>query len=205
MTQTTTPANLTGAHTPLVDSALRYAANNIPVFPLHGIDGNQLCTCTNPDCSNPGKHPINNGLNFLDETSTDATTIEKWWNDYPEANIGIPTGEASGWYVIDINKHLKGVENYKSFLNTQPKGSITPASFKSNTGSGGYHLVYGKPLNTTGELISTNNSSIAGVSFRGDRGYIVAPPSRHANGSEYQWINQSASPLEEIQKNRETH
>jgi len=29
--------------------------------------------------------------------------IKKWWTKTPNANIGIPTGEKSGWLVLDVD------------------------------------------------------------------------------------------------------
>lgn len=44
-----------------------------------------------------GKHPrIRNGL-------TDEAIIRRWWNQWPEANIGVVTGRESGLIVLDID------------------------------------------------------------------------------------------------------
>jgi hypothetical protein len=39
---------------------------------------------------------------FHDATD-DQATIERWWSHAPNANIGIATGAASGFFVVDID------------------------------------------------------------------------------------------------------
>src|SRR5699024_12797122 len=65
---------------PLREAARAFAAAGVPVFP----------------CAPRGKRPlIRDGQGFRDAT-TDLTQIDAWWQQSPEANIGIPTGAASG-------------------------------------------------------------------------------------------------------------
>ena len=75
-----------------VSIALRYAEAGLAVVPLHGIkDGH--CTCGNPNCDQPGKHPrTDNGV--WDATS-DPTLVGKMWKKWPKAKIGIALGGAS--------------------------------------------------------------------------------------------------------------
>ena len=41
-----------------------------------------------------------------DKASADLTTANKWWDQFPSANIGIATGSASGFWALDIDmKH----------------------------------------------------------------------------------------------------
>jgi hypothetical protein len=58
-----------------LNQALAYAGRGWPVFPVQSFIGG-VCTCDNPQCSDPAKHPINyNG--FLGAT-TDPEQIRKW-------------------------------------------------------------------------------------------------------------------------------
>ena len=48
-----------------------------------------------------GKHPLYTG--WYKNSTTDVEQIKKWWTKTPNANIGIPTGEKSGWLVLDVD------------------------------------------------------------------------------------------------------
>src|SRR3990172_6780089 len=88
----------------ILAAALDYAEQGIPVFPLHNpisSDSGFTCSCANPKCDPKAKHP-RTSHGYKDATS-DAAIIKEWWSRWPCANIGIPTGAASGFDVIDID------------------------------------------------------------------------------------------------------
>ena len=47
------------------------------------------------------KEPLLKG--WPEKASTDLMTVNQWWNEFPSANIGIATGSASGFWVLDID------------------------------------------------------------------------------------------------------
>jgi DNA polymerase-1 len=165
----------------LLEAALLYAHHGIHVFPVHGIRSG-ACTCRKPDCSQPGKHPVLKG--GFKAATRDAQEIRTWWTQWPEANIGIPTGKESGWYVLDIDPRHGGMESMKRL---KEEHQLPDVSLLTRTGGGGLHLIYGPPQSDALVQIGTNIGGYAGVDFRGDGGYIVAPPSRHYSGGIYQW------------------
>src|SRR3712207_9298136 len=69
----------------MVRAALSYAARGVPVFP----------------CEPSGKRPLT--YNGFWEASTDERRIRAWWGRWPKANIGVPTGRASGLLVLDVD------------------------------------------------------------------------------------------------------
>ena len=70
------------------------------VFPLHTITADG-CSCRNKECDRQGKHPrTEHGLH---DASTDIGDIARWWRTWPDANIGIRTGSASGLVVLDVD------------------------------------------------------------------------------------------------------
>ena len=75
-----------------------------PVAPAHWIESDGICSCGKPECSSPGKHPIAELVphGFKDAT-TDLETIWEWWDQYPLANIIVPTGSRSGIWVLDVD------------------------------------------------------------------------------------------------------
>lgn len=93
--------------------------------------------------------------------------IYEWWSKWPDAGIGIITGEISGCCVVDVDvKDGKpGMEEIAKLL---PEGYTVHAK----TPSGGCHL-YFKNRNGTGNRVEFR----PGLDFRGEGGYVVAPES----------------------------
>lgn len=161
----------------LVAAALGYAEQEgWPVLPLHSVGPDEVCTCggpaVNPKCK-PGKHPrwergtLERG--HL-EATTDPDLIRAWWTKWPEANIGVPTGESTGLLVLDVD-HPGGLDTLED-----EHGEL-PATRTHSTGSGGMHLLYRYP--DTGERFGNSSGSLPdGYDIRGEGGYIVAPRSR---------------------------
>jgi hypothetical protein len=54
----------------------------------------------------------------------------------------------------------------------------------SLTGGGGVHVLFVHPV---GQTLPNAVELLPGVDFRGDGGYIVAPPSSHPSGAQYVW------------------
>lgn len=89
--------------------------------------------------------------------------ITKWWEQFPEANIGIITGKISGITVIDIDTYKPGAPSIDKF----------PATFTVKTGNGGYHLYY---RYRPGLSISASAyPQYPGLDMRSDGGFVVGP------------------------------
>lgn len=162
-----------------LQAALTYAARGWPVIPCHspGPDG---CSCHQPDCHSPGKHPaVARGLH---NATLDRTQIRRWWHHQPDRNIGIRTGAASGLVVLDIDPDHGGTDSLQRLV---AKHGRFPAGPRVRTGSGGWHLYFAHPgtpiRNTAGTRLGV------GIDVRGDGGYVIAAPSRHASGNHYIW------------------
>src|SRR5216683_2738297 len=135
-----------------------------------------------------GKIPLTE--HGLKDATTDLAIIDSWWGEtgkFKDSNIGIRTGSESGLVVVDIDAKSGGLQSYEAMKDKFPP---TPTT---KTGGGGKHLVY----RHTGTKVSNSASKIApGIDIRGDNGYIVAPPSVHASGNDYEWeILPSETPL----------
>ncbi len=150
----------------LRETALSYARLGLALFPV----------------VSRGKKPLTtHGCN---DATTDPGQIQKWWSKYPTANIGIATGKISGGLVVidmDIDEDT-GVIGYYSLLEWQKEHGSFPKSWLCFTGREGYHLY----LHSDTE-IQNRVGVMDGVDIRGDGGYVIAPPSVHANGRRYEW------------------
>jgi len=83
-----------------LSAALSYAARGWPVLPLHTVKG-EACSCGNPKCPSPAKHPI---ARLAPRGVVDATTDEKiikgWWRAEPLANVGVAAGPLNAILIV---------------------------------------------------------------------------------------------------------
>src|SRR5262245_46326570 len=83
-----------------VDAALRYASRGWPVFPCQWQGEGR-------------KRPmVERGLH---SAVNDIATITGWWTRWPEALIGVPTGEPMGFVVLDIDRKKAGPDGLVTY------------------------------------------------------------------------------------------
>jgi Bifunctional DNA primase/polymerase, N-terminal len=178
----------------LRDAALGYASRGIPVLPLHyplpdrndlqPVGGNRHstvgsgCSCRDPGCGQPGKHPLGSLVpHGIKDATTNRAKILAWWTRHPQANIGLAAGPR--FDVLDVDGPA-GAHAIREFAAEHGLVSSGPLV---RTGGGGWHFY----LALTG-LGNATPAGLANVDWRGRGGYVVAPPSRHASGHPYQWL-----------------
>ncbi len=137
-------------------AARSLAAAGVPVFP----------------CLVEGKRPLTR-RGFLD-ASSDPEQVAAWWSRTPNANIGIPTGAASGVVVVDVDVHGPH-DGRAAYQRATDAGLVDGAGLLVRTPTGGAHVYF--PA-TPGKEQRSWQAADVGVDFRGDGGYIIAPPSR---------------------------
>jgi len=115
------------------------------------------------------------GRGFLDAT-TDPDQIEHWWLECPSANIGIATGAASGFCVVDRDPRNGGIESWEALI--EEHGAF-PETVEAITGGMGWHTLVACDLPCC--------KLAEGIDFKGTGGYIAAAPSIHPSGREYCW------------------
>lgn len=120
-------------------------------------------------------------VKWTEVATCDVAMLNGWFDNYPDANIGIACGQRSGIIVLDVDA---GHGGYDSLTKLIDKYGALPQTTVSKTGSGGEHIFFKHPgieiRNSTGKLGP-------GLDIRGDGGYVVAPPSIHPNGNIYEW------------------
>jgi len=145
---------------PLAEAALWYSNCGFPVFP----------------CRPRGKEPLVEG--GFHAATTDEARIRDWWRRWPEANIGVPTGAASGWLVVDIDPRNGGDETLGAWLS---KYGRWPDTAEAITGGGGRHVFF----HHVGGLRCGPIGP--GVDLKTEGGYVVVAPSVHPSGNRYFW------------------
>ncbi len=189
--------------------ALRYAEFGWPVFPVHTPTGDTArpCSCRRVTCSQIGEHPCHKNTckdrgkhpchqsvcdsvgkhprtkNGTHDASTDEMKVQRWWETWVDANIGVATGREAGFFALDVDPRKGGAEALASL---EAKHGKLPETRTANTGGGGVHHLFKYPdfpvKNSTGELG-------LGLDIKGEGGAIVVTPSLHASGKRYCWRN----------------
>lgn len=141
-------------------TARAYAADGIPVFPcISNADGRALAP-------KERKKPACAG-GYLAAT-TDVATVDTWWAENPEYNIGV-CPETAGWAVVDQEAEGEGAWSKLQ----EEFGAVETYTVK--TPGGGKHFYF------KGSLPSRVRVSFHGeklpLDTRGRGGYVLVPPS----------------------------
>lgn len=133
-----------------------------------------------------------NGHGFK-EATTDPAAIRCWWDRWPDANIGLATGQASGLFVLDLDGP-QGEDSIASLV--YGYGDLTwfsISTMEATTGKGRHLYFLTRIPNREGlvvdQPIRSRTRLWPGLDVRGDGGYVVMPPSIHPSGSRYEWRN----------------
>ncbi|NDV27585.1 DUF3987 domain-containing protein [Desulfovibrio sp. JC010] len=145
----------------LHEAALFYAEQGYAVIPCYGkrpaIKGGYKKATINPD------------------------VINEWWGEKPDYNIGIATGDASGFFVLDID----GDVGEESIRKLEAENSPLPETHTIKTGGGGRHMWFKNPQ---GRIIGNRAGIVDKVDIRGNGGHAIAPPSLHESGNVYELV-----------------
>lgn len=150
------------------EAAQIYAKCGIPVFP----------------CNPKTKAPLIEG--GFKAATTDPLQIRAWWERWPNAMIGMPTGSASWVWVFDIDDMLAHRASLAIDL---------PPTLTAVTGNGEHLYFEWDPSNPVRNAQKTMKDGEAcwpllefpGADVRGDGGYIILAPSIHPSGRPYRW------------------
>jgi hypothetical protein len=108
-----------------------------------------------------------------------------WFDRHPRANLAIVTGALSGVVVVDIDPGHGGDAALE--LLVREHGPL-PATPTARSGGGGLHFYFAHP-----GVPTPNRAGLRpGIDVRGDGGCVVAPPSLHASGERYRWLDSRA-------------
>lgn len=149
-------------------------------IPLYGVDADKVCSCRNgAQCRTPGKHPVDGRWNDL-PTASKADLYDHFVLCEQPRNIGLRTGEHSGFWALDIDPKAGGDQ---SLLALEAQHGQLPETRVHRTGSGGRHYLFALP----DDFAITNGRGRLprGIDVRGNGGLIVAPGSVTDVGTYY--------------------
>ena len=148
-----------------------------PVLPTYGVvavNGNWMCECGAGSCK-AGKHP--RIKSWATRATKDPIQIADWALRWPLANWAIHCTEIN---VVDLDRRPGKPDGVITLACWEDElGVTTPDSVRVTTGNG--IQIYFQP----GSLKTTANPDGTGIDVRATGGYVMAPGSRHANGSVY--------------------
>ena len=88
-------------------------------------------------CKPENKQPYVNG--GFKAATTDIDQINAWWAQWPDAMPGIPTGDVTGIFVLDIDEH-GDVSGNRTLAGLEQRYGKLPVTWEASTPSGGRHL-----------------------------------------------------------------
>jgi hypothetical protein len=144
----------------LPDAAVAYARAGMAVFP----------------CVPGAKRPLTE--HGLSDATADPARVASWWRRWPQANIGLATGQFGGFDVLDIDVHPGG-SGFPALRRARQAGLVDGWALLVRSPSGGVHLYF--PVDPERERRSWALPK-AHVDFRGAGGYVIAPPSQITDG-----------------------
>ena len=158
----------------LLDEALHLGARGWEIFPVN-LKGGKKKPYKSGERSNGcawGK-------------TTDRDEIIRDFQKWPDAGIGIATGEGSGIFVVEADT-IEGhkVDGIAAFKALEVKHGALPETLMAESPTGSQHRYFNHP-----GIKIKSHGLIPGVDVKGDGGFIVAPPSVRPGKGAYRWLN----------------
>ncbi len=141
-------------------------ATKYPVFP-----------CRRHPLERPGQQPLKAKSPLtqhgLFDATQDAEQIRAWWQRWPDALVGVPTGATTGLVVVDYDPLKIDAtasewvqDNVASLMSTRSHGTL----------SGGKHYLFRRPRDyvyRNGVCLTLRGARRNGIDLRADGGYII--------------------------------
>lgn len=143
-----------------LSAALGYASRGWPVFAYHWQGEWRKCPL------------IERGLLAA---TRDEAVIRSWWRRWPNALIGVPTGTANGFIVLDVDVKRRDANGLDTLADLA--FAALPDTPLPHTASGGLHLYFDLPKHREiSNTIGDRGRGIGrGLDWRGMGGYVVVP------------------------------
>jgi Bifunctional DNA primase/polymerase, N-terminal/CHC2 zinc finger len=126
-----------------------------------------------------GKRPLVTWHQYQERRPT-AAEVRHWWRRrWPDAGLGIVTGQISGLVVLDVDPRNGGDE---TLVELERQHGPLPATVEVLTGGGGRHAYFRHP---GGQVAPAKVGP--GLDLLGDGSLVIAPPSIHPSGQPYAW------------------
>jgi hypothetical protein len=154
----------------MVDAALAYARNGVPVFPVNVRNKKPVAARLRDENNKPIA-----GTGGFKRATTDPEQIREWWGERGRHLIGVPMGRRTGVWVLDVDTDTDhdddGIGAWRAL--EAEHGAVETRGHR--TATDGLHLFF----DWAEELpIGCSTGSLPhGMEVKADGGYVVVPPS----------------------------
>ena len=160
----------------MIDTYQDYLEAGFKIFGLHTVK-NGLCTCENPECQAPYKHPKVKRWQCTPDWSQEQLDCMEMKGDF-DTGFGVLLDK---WLVIDIDPRNGGAESYEKLCNDTGLDFKAESGFVVYTGGGGWHIYYTRP---NGDALVSKLNHYPGIDFKSS-GFVVGADSLHVSGNTY--------------------
>jgi hypothetical protein len=92
------------------------------------------CSCRDPDCGQPAKHPLGTLVpHGVKDATTNRARALAWWTRHPQANIGLATGHTFDVLDVDGPVGAQAIQELAAAHGFHSSGPLV------RTGGGGWH------------------------------------------------------------------
>lgn len=174
-----------------LDLALSYAAAGWPVFTCRPATEEVVDPATGEITTKTEKSPYT--VFGLKDATRNERIIRRWWQDNPDAIVGIPTGEKIGAWVLDLD-NKPGIGNGLEWLEAMESihGDL-PDTARATTANGGLHIYFAHEHG-----VRNRGGLGVAVDVRGDGGYCIAAGSVMRDGRTYAWLDHDGDGLPHV-------
>ncbi|SOC93573.1 AAA domain-containing protein [Rhizobium sp. AN5] len=163
-----------------VGVALSYNDKAWPVFPCRSHAEEHVDQATGEIITLGEKTPLT--PNGFKGATLNRPLIERMWTKYPDAAVGLPTGEKTGFFALDIDNKPGGANGFDWLSEMEAEHGPLPDTARVTSPNGGLHIYFKYVVGTR------NRGALgAGVDIRSEGGYVLAAGSTMANGRSYKW------------------
>ena len=149
------------------------------------MERGRACSCDRVGCPAPGAHPVSPAWQM--QATVDLNVIQTWWETRPEANVILVTGRV--FDVLDV----PAAAGAAALGQLEAAGvAVGPAAVLGQERMLFFVMTRGSPADEdewwSCGLDSEPESVVTGLRWHCRDSYVLAPPSRLADGQEARWL-----------------
>jgi hypothetical protein len=176
-------------HQPLADVAAQYASMGWPVctgaHPYRSMELGRACSCDRVGCPAPGAHPVSPAWQM--QATVDLNVIDTWWKARPEANVILVTGRVFDVLDVPLAAGALALERMEA-----AGVQVGPVAAPGQDRMLFFVVTRGSPADEdewwSCGLDCEPESVVAGLRWHCRDSYVLAPPSRYADGQAARWL-----------------